>query len=116
MYRYPSEQLMTVEEAERLSELHTGRTRRKQQPRQPPQYQDTSEIDVLPNHRCNRLASEDNLGFGGPRRKRMKTKVGTKKKKKDAYSSRTVITFRALSTVAGHMAYTATSITIQQRE
>ena len=36
MYRYPSEQLMTVEEAERLSELHTGRTRRrKQQPRQP---------------------------------------------------------------------------------
>ena len=34
MYRYPSEQLMTVEEAERLSELHTGRTRRKQ-PRQP---------------------------------------------------------------------------------
>ena len=35
MYRYPTEQLMTVEEAERLSELHTGRTRRKQQPRQP---------------------------------------------------------------------------------
>ena len=34
MYRYPSEQLMTVEEAERLSELHTGRERRKQ-PRQP---------------------------------------------------------------------------------
>jgi hypothetical protein len=34
MYRYPSEQLMTVEEAERLSELHTGRERRKQQPRQ----------------------------------------------------------------------------------
>ena len=35
MYRYPSEQLMTVEEAERLSELHTGRERRRQQPRQP---------------------------------------------------------------------------------
>jgi hypothetical protein len=35
MYRYPTEQLMTVEEAERLSELHTGRARRKQQPRQP---------------------------------------------------------------------------------
>lgn len=35
MYRYPSEQLMTVEEAERLSELHTGRERRKQQPRLP---------------------------------------------------------------------------------
>ena len=35
MYRCPTEQLMTVEEAERLSELHTGRTRRKQQPRQP---------------------------------------------------------------------------------
>lgn len=35
MYRYPSEQLMTVAEAERLSELHTGRARRKQQPRQP---------------------------------------------------------------------------------
>ena len=35
MNRYPSEQLMTVEEAERLSELHTGRARRKQQPRQP---------------------------------------------------------------------------------
>jgi hypothetical protein len=32
MYRYPTEQLMTVEEAERLSELHTGR---KRQPRQP---------------------------------------------------------------------------------
>ena len=30
MYRYPSEQLMTVEEAERLSELHYGRERRKQ--------------------------------------------------------------------------------------
>ena len=29
MNRYPSEQLMTVEEAERLSELHTGRNRRK---------------------------------------------------------------------------------------
>ena len=35
MYRYPSEQLMTVEEAERLSELHTGRQRRKQPARQP---------------------------------------------------------------------------------
>ncbi len=35
MYRYPTEQLLTVEEAERLSELHTGRPRRKQQPRQP---------------------------------------------------------------------------------
>ena len=35
MYRYPAEQLMTVEDAERLSELHTGRARRKQQPRQP---------------------------------------------------------------------------------
>jgi hypothetical protein len=35
MYRYPSEQLMTVEEAERLSELHTGRKRRKQPARQP---------------------------------------------------------------------------------
>jgi hypothetical protein len=35
MVRYPTEQLMTVEEAVRLSELHTGRMRRKQQPRQP---------------------------------------------------------------------------------
>ena len=35
MVRYPTEQLLTVEEAERVSELHTGRTRRKQQPRQP---------------------------------------------------------------------------------
>lgn len=35
MNRYPSEQLMTVEEAERLSELHTGRQRRKQPARQP---------------------------------------------------------------------------------
>lgn len=35
MDRYPSEQLMTVEEAARLSELHTGRARRKQPPRQP---------------------------------------------------------------------------------
>jgi hypothetical protein len=35
MYRYPTEQLMTVEEAERLSELHTGRNRRKQPVRQP---------------------------------------------------------------------------------
>lgn len=35
MYRYPTEQLMTVEEAERLSELHAGRTRRKQPARQP---------------------------------------------------------------------------------
>ena len=35
MYRYPSEQLMTVAEAERLSELHTGRNRRKQPVRQP---------------------------------------------------------------------------------
>ena len=35
MNRYPSEQLMTVEEAERLSELHTGRNRRKQPVRQP---------------------------------------------------------------------------------
>ena len=35
MVRYPTEQLMTVAEAERLSELHTGRTRRKQQPRRP---------------------------------------------------------------------------------
>ncbi len=35
MYRYLSEQLMTVEEAERLSELHTGRGRRKQPARQP---------------------------------------------------------------------------------
>lgn len=35
MYRYPTEQLMTVEEAERLSELHTGRRRRKQPARQP---------------------------------------------------------------------------------
>lgn len=35
MYRYPSEQLMTVEEAERLSELHTGRQRRKQPARRP---------------------------------------------------------------------------------
>ena len=35
MYRYPTEQLMTVEEAERLSELHTGRARRKQPVRQP---------------------------------------------------------------------------------
>ena len=35
MNRYPSEQLMTVEEAERLSELHTGRSRRKQPVRQP---------------------------------------------------------------------------------
>jgi hypothetical protein len=35
MNRYPSEQLMTVEEAERLSGLHTGRNRRKQPVRQP---------------------------------------------------------------------------------
>jgi hypothetical protein len=35
MVRYPTEQLMTVEEAERLSELQTKRERRKQQPRQP---------------------------------------------------------------------------------
>jgi hypothetical protein len=35
MYRYLSEQLMTVDEAERLSELHTGRQRRKQPARQP---------------------------------------------------------------------------------
>ena len=35
MYRYPTEQLMTVEEAERLSGLQTGRARRKQQRRQP---------------------------------------------------------------------------------
>jgi hypothetical protein len=35
MNRYPSEQLMTVDEAERLSELHTGRKRRKQPVRQP---------------------------------------------------------------------------------
>ena len=35
MNRYPSEQLMTVEEAERLSELHTGRKRRKQPARRP---------------------------------------------------------------------------------
>lgn len=35
MYRYPSEQLMTVAEAERLSEVHTGRDRRKQPARQP---------------------------------------------------------------------------------
>lgn len=35
MNRYPTEQLMTVEEAERLSELHTGRQRRKQPARQP---------------------------------------------------------------------------------
>ena len=35
MNRYPSEQLLTVEEAERLSELHTGRDRRKQPARQP---------------------------------------------------------------------------------
>ena len=35
MNRYPSEQLMTVDEAERLSELHTGRDRRKQPARQP---------------------------------------------------------------------------------
>jgi hypothetical protein len=35
MNRYPSEQLMTVEEAERLSELHTGRNRRKQPIRRP---------------------------------------------------------------------------------
>jgi hypothetical protein len=35
MNRYPSEQLMTVEEAERLSDLHTGRNRRKQPIRQP---------------------------------------------------------------------------------
>jgi hypothetical protein len=37
MYRYPcpSEQLMTVDEAERLSELHTGPKRRKKPARQP---------------------------------------------------------------------------------
>lgn len=35
MNRYPSEQLMTVEEAERLSELHTARNRRKRPVRQP---------------------------------------------------------------------------------
>jgi hypothetical protein len=35
MYRYPTEQLLTVEEGERLSGLHTGRKRRKQPARQP---------------------------------------------------------------------------------
>jgi hypothetical protein len=35
MYRYPTEQLMTVEEAERLSGLQAGRERRKRQRRQP---------------------------------------------------------------------------------
>lgn len=35
MYRYPTEQLMTVAEAERLSGLHTGRERRKKPARQP---------------------------------------------------------------------------------
>jgi hypothetical protein len=35
MNRYPSAQLMTVEEAERLSELHTGRERRKRPTQQP---------------------------------------------------------------------------------
>jgi hypothetical protein len=35
MYRYPTEQLMTVEEAERLSGLHAGRRERRKQPRQP---------------------------------------------------------------------------------
>jgi hypothetical protein len=35
MNRYPSEQLMTVEEAVRLSELHAGSDRREQPARQP---------------------------------------------------------------------------------
>ena len=35
MNRYLSEQLLTVEEAERLSELHAGRDRSKQPARQP---------------------------------------------------------------------------------
>jgi hypothetical protein len=35
MNRYPTEQLMTVEEAERLSDLHTGRNRRRQPNGQP---------------------------------------------------------------------------------
>lgn len=35
MYRYPTEQLMTVEEAERLSGLQTGSERREQKTRRP---------------------------------------------------------------------------------
>jgi hypothetical protein len=50
MNRYPTEQLMTVEEAERLSELHNGRNRRKQPIRQPSLWAQT------PPRRCGRYA------------------------------------------------------------
>jgi hypothetical protein len=62
MNRYPSEQLMTVEEAERLSELHTGRDRRKQPIRQPSLWASQSVPEVLeraedcnPKSGCPRL-------------------------------------------------------------
>ena len=48
MKRDLSEQLMTVEEAERLSELHTGRTRRKQPVRQPGLWVWSDYTDALP--------------------------------------------------------------------
>jgi len=53
MNRYPSEQLMTVEEAERLSELHTGRKRRKQPIRQPDLWAWQSVSEVLDREDCN---------------------------------------------------------------
>jgi hypothetical protein len=61
MNRYLSEQLMTVEEAERLSELHTGRGRRRQPARQPVLWVLTDEqidaIDAAMNSKsgCPRL-------------------------------------------------------------
>jgi hypothetical protein len=59
MYPYPSEQLMTVEEAERLSELHTGRDRRKQPPKQPSlwAWTDADQVDAAMNPKsgCPRL-------------------------------------------------------------
>jgi hypothetical protein len=50
MNRYPAEQLLTVEEAERISELHNGRNRRKQPIRQPSLWAQT------PPKRCGRYA------------------------------------------------------------
>ena len=47
MNRYPSEQLLTVEEAERLSELDTARYRRKQPARQPSLWAWQSVPDAL---------------------------------------------------------------------
>lgn len=47
MNRYLSEQLLTVEEAERLSELHTVRNRRKRPVRQPSLWAWSSVSDAL---------------------------------------------------------------------